>query len=404
MPSADSLKGMKKHANIELSQRVLSVAPSVTLAIAAKAAEMQANGLKVVSLSAGEPDFDTPDYIKQAAISALQKGQTKYTPAIGTLDFRKAICKKLDRDQQLSFSPAQIIVCTGAKHAIFNVLFALLNPGDEVLIPAPYWLSYPEMVTVLGGSSVILDTDESTEFKITPAILRRKLTSKSKVLILNSPSNPTGAVYSQEELKAIIEVLKDFPNVVILSDEIYEKLIFDGKKHYSIATLDPEIAERTVVINGLSKAYSMTGWRLGYAACPSKELAQAVGSIQSHSTSNATSFSQSGGIAALEQGEQDAQKMCSVFEKRRDFFIKKLAGISQMKPFKPQGAFYLFANIAKSGLSSIEVAERLLQEALVAVVPGKPFGSDAHIRMSFATSDQNLEEAARRMTEWFKKI
>lgn len=404
MPSVSSSKGMKSPSKIELSRRVLSVAPSVTLAIAAKAAEMQASGLKVVSLSAGEPDFDTPVYIKDAAINALQKGQTKYTPAIGTLDLRKAIAAKLERDQQISVPPAQIIVSTGAKHAIFNVLFALLNPEDEVVIPSPFWLSYPEMVTVLGGQSVLIHTDESTHFKITPDLLRKNLNEKSKILILNSPSNPTGAVYSREELSALIEVLKDFPRVVVLSDEIYEKLIFDGAKHYSIATLDSEIASRTVVVNGMSKAYSMTGWRLGYAACPNKELAQAVGSIQSHSTSNATSFAQAGGIAALEQGEDDARKMGEIFQKRRDFFIQKLSGISQMVPFKPQGAFYLFANIAKTGLSSVEVSERLLQEALVATVPGKPFGSDAHIRMSFATSDQNLEESARRLTDWFKKL
>lgn len=395
---------MTKPSKFELSRRVLSVAPSVTLAIAAKAAEMQANGLKVVSLSAGEPDFDTPPYIKEAAITALQKGQTKYTPAIGALDLRKAICAKLERDQQLSFPPAQVIVCTGAKHAIFNVLFALLNPEDEVIIPSPFWLSYPEMVTVLGGKSVFIETTEATEFKVTPAMLKKALTPKSKILVLNSPSNPTGAVYSKEELLALIAVLKEHPQVAVLSDEIYEKLIFDGRKHYSIASLDPEMAQRTIVVNGMSKAYSMTGWRLGYAACPNKELAQAVGSIQSHSTSNATSFSQAGGVVALEKGDEDARKMCEVFQKRRDSFVQKLSAIPQLVPFKPHGAFYVFANISKSGLSSVEVSERLLQEALVAVVPGKPFGSDAHIRMSFATSDANLDEAARRLSDWFKKL
>lgn len=404
MLSASSSKGMTSPSKIELSRRVLSVAPSVTLAIAAKAAEMQANGLKVVSLSAGEPDFDTPSYIKEAAVTALQKGQTKYTPAIGTMDLRKAIINKLQRDQQLSFQPNQIIVCTGAKHAIFNVLFALLNPEDEVVIPSPFWLSYPEMVTVLGGKSVLIHTNESTEFKVTPTLLKKALNPKSKVLILNSPSNPTGAVYTKEELQALIAVLKEFPQVVVLSDEIYEKLMFDRRKHYSIASLDSEIAKRTVVVNGMSKAYSMTGWRLGYAACPDKDLAQAVGSIQSHSTSNATSFSQAGGVVALDKGDADAAKMCEVFQKRRDAFVQKLSAIPQLVPFKPQGAFYVFANIAKSGLSSVEVSERLLQEALVAVVPGKPFGSDAHIRMSFATSDANLDEAAKRLSDWFKKL
>lgn len=404
MPSADSLKGTKNPVKIELSRRVLSVAPSVTLAIAAKAAEMQAGGQDVVSLSAGEPDFDTPEYIKDAAIDSLRRGFTKYTPAIGTMDLRKAIAKKLERDQQLVFPPSQIIVSTGAKHAIFNVLFALLNPGDEVLIPTPFWLSYPEMVTVLGGTSVFLKTDESTDFKLTPEILTKAITPKSKILILNSPSNPTGAVYTRQELTSLIQVLKQHPQILVLSDEIYEKLIFDGQKHFSIASLDPEIAERTVVVNGMSKAYSMTGWRLGYSACPSKELAQAVGSIQSHSTSNATSFAQSGGIAALEKGEADALKLKDVFQKRRDLFIQHLSVIPQFKPFKPQGAFYLFVNITKTGMGSVELSERLLNEALVAVVPGKPFGSDAHIRLSFATSEAKLEEASRRIASWIKKL
>lgn len=403
MPSADSLKGTSSNFKPELSRRVLSVAPSVTLAIAAKAKEMQGKGINVVSLSAGEPDSDTPSYIKDAAIDALQKGFTKYTPVTGTLDLRKAIAAKLERDQNLKFTPEQIIVSTGAKHAIFNVLFALLNEGDEVVIPAPFWLSYPEMVTVLGGKSTIIPTDESSDFKLTPALLRKGLTQKSKVLILNSPSNPTGAVYSKEELLALIQVIKDFPRLMVLSDEIYEKLIFDGQKHYSIASLDSEIAGRTVVVNGHSKAYAMTGWRLGYAACPSKELAQAVSSIQSHSTSNPTSFAQAGGVAALEKGEADTKALCQVFEKRRDLFFDLISRIPKLKPFKAQGAFYLFVNSRQSGYDSVTLSSRLLEEAHVAVVPGKPFGSDDHIRMSFATSEAQLEEAARRLADWFAK-
>lgn len=365
---------------------------------------MKAAGKDVLSLSAGEPDFDTPSFIKDAAIQALQKGMTKYTPAVGTVDLRKAIAAKLVRDQNLKYAPNQIIVTTGAKHAIFNVLFALLNEGDEVLIPTPFWLSYPEMVTVLGGKSVLVHTDEKTDFKLTPALLRQHLNSRTKVFILNSPSNPTGAVYSKEELTALVQVLKEFPNTVILSDEIYEKLIFDGQKHYSIASLDSEIASRTVVVNGMSKAYAMTGWRLGYAACPTKELADAVGSIQSHSTSNSTSFAQAGGIAALEKGEADALKMREVFEKRRNDFYQKIASVPKCQPFKAQGAFYLWVNIAASGLDSVTVSDRLLNEALVAVVPGKPFGSDAHIRLSFATSDKILEEAYQRLRKWFSNL
>ncbi|OGX12557.1 MAG: aspartate aminotransferase, partial [Omnitrophica bacterium RIFOXYB12_FULL_50_7] len=300
---------------MELSKKVLAVKPSVTLEIAAKAKAMKAQGIDVISLSAGEPDFDTPDFIKEAAIESLRKGNTKYTPVPGTIELRQAICRKLKRDQGLDFTPEQIVVGCGAKHVIFNVLFALLNPGDEVLIPVPYWLSYPEMVTVLGGTNVFLP---STNFKITPDILEKALTPRSKILILNSPSNPTGAVYSKEELLALCTALKKFQNVTVLSDEIYEKLIFDGKKHISIATLDPEIAKRTVIVNGHSKAYAMTGWRLGYAAFPEKTLAKAVESIQSHSTSNPVSFTQPGGVVALDQGDAEAQKMCAVFQKRRD--------------------------------------------------------------------------------------
>ncbi|MFA6600113.1 MAG: pyridoxal phosphate-dependent aminotransferase [Candidatus Omnitrophota bacterium] len=395
---------MSNASTFELSRKVLAVAPSATLAIAAKAKELVAQGKKVVSLSAGEPDCDTPSYIKEAAIAALQKGMTKYTPVSGTIELRKAIVAKFQRDQNLTFSPEQIIVSCGAKHSIFNVLFALLNEGDEVAIPSPFWLSYPEMVTVLGGKSVFIETSEASGFKMSPQDLEKGLTQKTKVLILNSPSNPTGGVYSREELLKLVEVLKRFPKVIILSDEIYEKLVFDGQKHYSIASLDPSIASRTVIVNGHSKAYAMTGWRLGYAACPDKGLANAVSSIQSHSTSNPTSFAQAGGVTALEQGEADAVKLCAVFEKRRNIFCEKLASIPQLVPVKPGGAFYVFVNSSRSGIDSVRLSERLLDEALVAVVPGKPFGSDSHIRMSFATSQEQLDEAVRRLADWFAKL
>ncbi len=404
MPSGSSLKGTNKQSgnSMDLSRRVLSVAPSVTLAITAKAKEMKSKGIDVVSLSAGEPDFDTPAYIKDAAKKALDQGVTKYTPVTGTLELRQAICAKLKRDQNLDFAAEQIIVGSGAKHAIFNVLFALLNEGDEVLIPAPYWLSYPEMVTVLGGKNVILKTTESTGFKLTPDILQKHISSKSKILILNSPSNPTGAVYSREELSALIPILKK-NKIIILSDEIYEKLIFEGVKHVSIASLDPEIAKRTVIINGMSKAYSMTGWRLGYAACPDMGLAKAAGSIQSHSTSNPTSFAQSGGVTALENGETDAASMCRIFEKRRNLLYDKIAALPKLKPFRPQGAFYLFVNIKATGLNSVKLSERWLEEAHVAVVPGGPFGSDEHVRLSFAASDDILNEAVLRLGKWLQK-
>ena len=387
---------------MELSKRVLAVKPSVTLEIAAKAKSMKAQGIDVISLSAGEPDFDTPAFIKDATIESLKKGNTKYTPVPGTIELRQAICRKLKKDQGLDFTPDQIVVGCGAKHVIFNVLFALLNPGDEVLIPSPYWLSYPEMVTVLGGTSVFIPTDEKTSFKITPASLEKVLGPRSKVLILNSPSNPTGAVYTKEELLALCAVLRKYPHVLVLSDEIYEKLVFDGLKHVSIASLDPEIAKRTVVVNGHSKAYAMTGWRLGYAAFPEKTLAQAVASIQSHSTSNPVSFTQPGGVVALDQGDAEAEKMRLVFEKRRDLFIEKLKAVKSFKPFKPSGAFYLFVDIRATGLPAFEVAQKLLDDVHVAVIPCEPFGSPHHIRMSYATSEKDIETAVQRISTIFK--
>lgn len=388
---------------MELSRKVLEVKPSVTLEIAAKAKAMKAQGIDVISLSAGEPDFDTPAFIKDAAIDSLHKGFTKYTPVPGTVELRQAVCRKLKRDQGLDFNPEQIVVGCGAKHVIFNVLFALLNPGDEVLVPSPFWLSYPEMATVLGGTNVFLPSSEKTHFKITPETLEKAITPRSKLFILNSPSNPTGAVYSREELLALCAVLKKHPRVAVLSDEIYEKLIFDGLKHYSIASLDSEIAQRTVIVNGHSKAYAMTGWRLGYAAFQDKALAKAVESIQSHSTSNPVSFTQAGGVVALDQGDAEAEKMRAVFEKRRDLFLSLLKKVPSFKPFKPSGAFYLFVDIQGTGLSAFEVAKKLLEDVHVAVIPCEPFGSAQHIRMSYATSEKDIEAAVQRIADWAKK-
>lgn len=386
---------------MELSKRVSLLEPSETLAIAAKAKELQSKGIDVVSLSAGEPDFDTPSFIKEAASQALLKGATKYTPATGTLELREAVVRKFQRDQGLTFPADQIIVSSGAKHSLFNVFFTLLNDGDQVLIPAPYWLSYSAMVTLAGGVSVIVPTTEATQFKLTPDVLKKSITPRTKILVLNSPSNPTGAVYSREELEGLAEVLKDYPKIQIVSDEIYEKLIFDGQKHVSIATLNSEIAQRTVIVNGHSKAYAMTGWRLGYAACPNKEIAKAISSLQSHSTSNPTSFAQAGGVVALDRGDDEAARMCKVYEKRRDLFYGLISAIKPLKPFRPQGAFYLFVNISETGFTSSDLIQKLLEEAHVATIPGKPFGSDSHIRMSFATSEEKLEEAARRLSRWF---
>lgn len=385
-----------------LSKRVTQVTPSLTLAITAKAKALQAQGIDIISLGAGEPDFDTPEFIKEAAIEALRKGVTKYTAAEGTPELRKVIAEKLKRDQGLTYAPSQIIVSSGAKHSLFNVFQVLLNEGDEVIIPSPYWLSYPEMTILSGGKNVFIETAEEKEFKLTPGQLEKAITPKTKILVLNSPSNPTGAVYKKSELEALIPVLLKHPQVWVVSDEIYEKLIFDGENHVSIASLHPEMAKRTVVVNGASKAYAMTGWRIGYAACP-KEVAEAISSLQSHATSNPTSFAQAGAAAAVEKGDGEAKKMCEVFEKRRDLFISELQKIPKFKPFKPQGAFYLFVNIRGTGLDSMKLTERLLEEARVAVVPGKVFGSNDHIRLSFACSEKDILEASRRIREWVQK-
>lgn len=389
---------------MQLSQKVSQLEPSETLAISAKANALKSQGIDVISLSAGEPDFDTPEFIKEATIEALKKGKTKYTPATGTPEIREAIRKKFLRDQNLDFPIDQIILSCGAKHSLFNVFYALLDEGNEVIIPAPFWLSYTSMATLVGAKSIIVQCDESSDFKLTASKLEAALTSKTRMLILNSPSNPTGAVYTKEELVKIASVLKKYPEVTVVSDDIYEKLIFDGLEFFSIAALDPEIAKRTVIVNGHSKAYAMTGWRLGYTACPNKELAKAISSMQSHSTSNPTSFAQVGGTIALEKGDKEAEAMCKIYQRRRDLFYKLISEVPHFKPFKPQGAFYLFVNIAATGLTSMQVTERLLGEAHVAVVPGAPFGSDAYIRMSFATSDDNLKKAADRIKSWAAKL
>jgi len=386
-----------------LSRRITHVTPSLTLSINARAKALQARGVDVISLSAGEPDFDTPDFIKKAAIEALKEGATKYTAAEGSLELRKAVAAKLKRDQALTYTPDQIVVSCGAKHSLYNLFQVLLDEGDEVVIPSPYWLSYPEMAALAGAKSVFVPTEESGEFKLTPAALEKAITPRTRVLVLNSPSNPTGAVYRKKELEALIPVLLKHPGVWILSDEIYEKLVFDGAGHVSIASLHPEIAKRTLLVNGASKAYAMTGWRIGYAALP-KEIAQAAGSLQSHSTSNPTSFAQAGAVAALEKGEAGARRMCEVYEKRRDLFLSELKKIPPIKAFPPQGAFYVFVNIGATGLDSMRFSEQALEEARVALVPGRVFGSDRHVRLSFACSEKDLLESSRRLAAWLSRL
>ncbi|MBI4550528.1 MAG: pyridoxal phosphate-dependent aminotransferase [Candidatus Omnitrophica bacterium] len=389
--------------SVPLARRVSSLTPSATLAIEAKAKKLKAEGLDVISFGAGEPDFDTPDYIKEAAHDALNRGLTKYTPAQGTLELRKAIAAKLKKDNGLDYSPEEVVVSCGAKHSIYNLIQVLVDEGDEVLIPAPFWLSYPEMVSLAGGKSVFIPTDESTEFKLTPETLRKNLRSQTKLLILNSPSNPTGAVYTEAELRELAKIVREH-GLYVISDEIYEKLLYDGRRHFSIASADEAVKKLTITVNGHSKTYAMTGWRIGYIACE-KEIAQAVSSLQSHSTSNPTSFAQSGAEAALRLEDAGAiEKIRSLFEKRRDLIYGEVSGIPKLVPFKAQGAFYLFINIEKTGLGSVAFCERLLEQKKVACVPGIAFGSDRHIRLSFATSEANITNGISRLREFVSSL
>ena len=387
---------------MHLAKRIQKVTPSMTLAIEAKAKRLKQEGVDIISFSAGEPDFDTPSQIKQAAIDSLQKGFTKYTPASGTVELRKAISEKLSRENRLSYSPDQIVVSCGAKHAIYNTLQVLIEEGDEVIILSPYWLSFPEMVTLAGGKSVILKTEFKDGYRPSAQAIEKLVTKKTKLLILNSPTNPTGAVFSKELLNEIAKMAKAH-SFFILSDEIYEKLIYDGQEHFSIGASDPQILERTITVGGASKSYAMTGWRLGFAASP-KLISEACASLQSHSTSNPTSFAQAGYLEALKSGEADIQKMRIDFEKRRDFIFRLVSDIPRLKPFRPSGAFYLFIDISGTKLNSLQFSERLLDEAKVAVVPGVAFGDDHAIRVSFATSEQLIEAGITRIREWLKKI
>lgn len=385
---------------MQLSKRIQKVTPSLTLSIDAKAKRLKQEGVDVISFSAGEPDFDTPETIKQAAIISLQKGLTKYTPVSGTIDLRRAIAEKLNKENSLPYTADQIVVSCGAKHSLYNVVQVLIEEGDEVIIPAPYWLSYPEMVTLAGGKSVILKTRLEDGYLFTPDELEKAITPKTKLLILNSPSNPTGLVYSKEFLLKIIEIAKKH-SFFIISDEIYEKLVFDHLEYYSIGALDRSIFDRIITVGGASKAYAMTGWRLGYAAS-TKEIADACASLQSHSTSNPVSFVQPAFIEALRNCSLRVQEMRAIFEKRRDLIFQLVSDISNLKPFRPSGAFYLFVDISKTKMSSLTFADRLLDEAKVAVVPGIAFGDDQAIRLSFAASETAIQSGISRIRDWLR--
>lgn len=387
---------------MKLSSRAKSVSPSLTLAITAKAKKMKASGIDVIGFGSGEPDFDTPDHIKSAAIKAIQQGFTKYTAESGTDELKKAICDKFYKDNGLTYSPSQIVVSCGAKHSLYNIIQAVCEKGDEVIIPSPYWLSYPEMVRLAGAKPVFIKTDDSSGFRISMPDLKKAITKKTKILIINSPSNPTGSIYAKEELKEIGKITAE-KGILIISDEIYEKIIFDGNSHVSIAALGEDIFKNTVVVNGVSKSFAMTGWRIGYLASPDNELVTAIKNIQSHSTSNPASISQMAALEGLENSGTAIDEMRNEFEKRRNYMVERINKIKGLSCLKPEGAFYIFCRIHKTGLSSMEVSDRLLNEAMVAVVPGKVFGSDAHIRLSFATSMDNIKKGIDRIEEWFSK-
>jgi len=394
-----------------ISRRIRELSPSPTLAITAKAKKMRVEGVDVIGFGAGEPDFDTPAFIKNAAKKALDAGLTKYTPTSGTQDLKEAVCLRLKRENHLEYSPHEILVSCGAKHSIFNAILALCDEEDEVILPAPYWVSYPEMVKVAGGRSVIVSAPEEKDFKITPDQLRAVLTPKSKVLILNSPSNPTGMLYTRKELEGLAEVIVE-KGLVVISDEIYDKLIYDGQTYTSLAVLGDAVKRLTLTVNGMSKAYSMTGWRIGYTAGP-REIIQAMSNLQDHSTSNPNSIAQAASVEALRGNGDDLNRMVQEFQKRRDVMVEKVNAIPGLSVRKPQGAFYCFVNVRglfgkKSNGQTIEnsfiLTELLLAQARVAVVPGSVFGDDGFIRLSYATSLKNIDEGLKRLEEFAKKV
>jgi aspartate aminotransferase len=386
----------------KLSRRAAALAPSLTLAIDAKAKQMKAEGQDVVGFGAGEPDFDTPQHIKDAAAAALAAGFTKYTPSSGMPELRRAIADKFQRQNGISYQPSQVIVSCGGKHSCFNVVLATCEEGDEVLIPSPYWLSYPEMVKLAGATPIILETTDATEFKLTPAKLRAAITPRTRLLILNSPSNPTGSVYSPDEMRAIGEICIE-KDVLVMSDEIYEHLLYDGAVHQCMASFSQEHYEHTVVTHGFAKAWSMTGWRLGFLAAPAP-IAKAIDAVQSHSTSNPTSFAQKGALAALTGPQDHLPRWLAEYDRRRGFAWKKLNSIPGVSCVNAKGAFYLFPKISLTGLKSVEFCARLLEQEKVAAVPGIAFGADDYIRISYATSMTNIEKGLERIDRFVRGL
>ena len=397
--------------NERIAKRMSSISPSLTLAISAKAKAMKAAGEPVVSFGVGEPDFNTPENIISAAKTALDNGQTKYTPSSGLMPLRKAICEKFEKDNGLSYEPSQIIVSNGAKHSIFNACYALLNEGDEVIIPVPYWLTYPEVVKVCGGVPVYMETKKENKFKFTADDLKKAITPKTKMLIFNSPSNPTGAVYTEEEVRAIARVCEE-AEIFVLADEIYEKLTYDGVKPFSIAKCSEKMKDLTVTVNGVSKTYAMTGWRIGYLAAP-KDVAKAIDSFQSHATSNACSISQYATIAALASPEEEVQSMVEVFARRREKLLALIEEIDGVEGVKPDGAFYV--KLVVGGLygksyqgkvidGSGAFADALLEGEKVATIPGVSFGADDCLRLSYSLSEEDIEEGLKRIKRFISEL
>ena len=388
--------------NYKISRRAATLSPSLTLKIDSEAKRMKAAGQDVVGFGAGEPDFDTPQHIKDACAKALADGFTKYTPASGIPELRQAIADKFQRENGLSYQPSQIVVSCGGKHSCYNVILATCEEGDEVIIPAPYWLSYPEMVKLAGATPVILPTSDRTEFKVTPEQLAAAITPRTRLFILNSPSNPTGSLYTRAEIKALGDLCVA-RGVLIMSDEIYEKLVYDGAEHVSVAGFSPADYEHTIIVHGFAKAYSMTGWRLGYLAAP-LAIASAVDAIQSHSTSNPTSFAQKGAVAALNGTQAHLPLWLAEYAKRRSYAWERLNAIPGITCVNAKGAFYLFPNISALGLKSTEFCARLLQQELVAAVPGIAFGADDYLRISYATSMANIEKGLDRLERFAKSL
>jgi aspartate aminotransferase len=388
--------------SIKLSHRVQAVKPSPTLAITARAAQMRAAGKDIVGLGAGEPDFDTPEHIKAAAVEALAKGFTKYTAVDGIPSLKKAIIEKFKKDNGLDYQPKQVLVSCGGKQSSFNLTQALLNPGDEVIIPAPFWVSYPDMVLLADGVPVIIETTQAQRFKITPEQLRAAITPKTRLIFINSPSNPSGIAYTLDELKALGDVLKDYPNIIIATDDMYEHILWQEGTFVNILNAHPDLYDRTVVMNGVSKAYSMTGWRIGYAAGPA-DLIEAMTTVQSQSTSNPTSISQVAAEAALTGDQSFINDMCVEFKKRHDYVVAEFNKIDGIDCIETDGTFYVFPNIEKllARLDGIDddlgFSEYLIEHAGVALVPGSAFGTPGHIRISIATSMANLEKALERI-------